>query len=197
MSKSKVFKSPTAVTIKARTSSITNAFFNGIIPVIQPRPDEIDDVLKQLGMTQETIECAYCGDKYSEWDHLHPLIENKNPSGYITEIYNLIPSCGKCNQSKGNKYWKDWMGSNAKLSPKTRNIKDWTERMNRIEKYDKWCEGKRTRIDFDKNCGATNLWEKHKKNLEDLISKMKEFQETSDELKKAIEENIDNLRTAK
>ena len=197
MNESKVFKSPNAVTIKARTSSITNAFFNGIIPVIQPRPEEINEVLGQLGMMQ-TIECAYCGDKYSEWDHLHPLIEDKKPSGYITEIYNLIPSCGKCNQSKGNKNWKEWMESDARLSPKTRKIKDLKERIERIQKYDEWCERKRTRIDFDKNCGATNeLWKKHNKNLEDLINKMKEFQETSDKLKKAIEENIDNLRTTK
>ncbi len=52
-----------------RTSSITNAFVNGIIPVIEPSEEEVDDVLNTLGMNRETICCAYCGDQYTEWDH--------------------------------------------------------------------------------------------------------------------------------
>ena len=42
-------------------------------------------------------------------DHLRPLVKDKEPTGYISEIHNLVPSCGKCNQSKGNKEWKAWM----------------------------------------------------------------------------------------
>lgn len=45
----KVFRMPAPVKITGRTSSITNAFVNGIIPVIEPTDEEIDDVLKHLG----------------------------------------------------------------------------------------------------------------------------------------------------
>jgi endonuclease I len=51
-----------------------------------------------------------------------PLVVDKKPTGYISEIQNLVPSCGKCNQSKGNKNWKLWITSEAKLSPASRGI---------------------------------------------------------------------------
>jgi hypothetical protein len=34
--------------------------------------------------------------------NLFLLVEEKEPIGYISEIRNLVPVCGKCNQSKGN-----------------------------------------------------------------------------------------------
>lgn len=113
-----IFKMPTPVKITGRTSSITNAFVNGIIPVIEPTDQEIIDALHTLGMTPTHIVCAYCGDTYSEWDHFHPLIKDKQPTGYISEIHNLVPACSKCNQSKGNKHWKTCgssTGQTAKL----------------------------------------------------------------------------------
>ena len=64
-----VFRMPTPVKIIGRTSTITNAFVNGIIPVIEPSDEEIDKALNVLGMTRDTICCAYCGDTYTEWDH--------------------------------------------------------------------------------------------------------------------------------
>lgn len=51
----KIFKMPTPVKITGRTSSITNAFVNGIIPVIEPTDEEIEDVLQTLGMDKEHI----------------------------------------------------------------------------------------------------------------------------------------------
>lgn len=59
-----IFKMPVPVKIKGRTSSITNAFVNGIIPVIEPTEDQIDEVLNVLGMNRDKIFCSYCGDRY-------------------------------------------------------------------------------------------------------------------------------------
>ena len=87
-------------------------------------------------MTHENFQCAYCGGVASEWDHLRPLVKDKKPTGYISEIHNLVPSCGKCNQSKGNKEWKTWMLSTARLSPTARGIKDISARVKRLEAYE-------------------------------------------------------------
>jgi len=111
---------PKPMKITGRSSSITNAFINSIIPVIPPTEEEVKEALSILGMSKERFECAYCGATASEWDHLRPLVMDKQPTGYISEIHNLVPSCGKCNQSKGNKDWRTWMLSDAKLSPKTK-----------------------------------------------------------------------------
>src|SRR6478609_11845284 len=107
------FTMPRPVAITGRTSSITNSFINSIIPVVVPTRDEVKCALKILGM-EERVDCAYCGDPYTEWDHLRPLVVDKRPTGYISEIHNLVPACGKCNQSKGNKSWKAWIQSTAK-----------------------------------------------------------------------------------
>ena len=124
-------------------------------------------------MTPETFQCAYCGGVASDWDHLRPLVKDKKPTGYISEIHNLVPSCGKCNQSKGNKEWKNWMLSNAKLSPAARGIKDIPERVNRLTAYE--ISKEPTKMDFAVIVGQ-DAWTQHQENLERVQSLMRESQ---------------------
>ena len=185
--KKDVFKMPKPVKITGRTSSITNAFVNGIIPVIEPESYEITDALETLGMTEDTICCAYCGDTYTEWDHFHPLIRNKRPTGYISEIHNLVPACGKCNQSKGNKEWKQWMLSDAKLSPHTRQIPDMEERIKKLDEYEK--KYRPRLVDFEAIIGK-EAWLQHWKNCETLHKMMYEYQDFSDKIKEKLYNSI-------
>ena len=159
--------------ITGRSSSITNAFINSIIPVVLPSAKEVKRALEILGLTAETFQCAYCGGVASEWDHLRPLVKDKKPTGYISEIHNLVPSCGKCHQSKGNKEWKTWMHSTAKLSPAARGIKDIPERVKRLEAYES--SKAPTRMDFAAIVG-TDVWAQHQNNLERVQSLMRESQ---------------------
>ncbi len=112
---------------------------------------------------------------------------NKSPTGYISEIHNLVPACGKCNQSKGNKEWRKWINSDASLSPKTRGIKDIEERVKRLEEYEKTFTPKK--IDFEELVGK-DLWEKHWDNHKKLLEMMEVCQETSDTIQKKIIESI-------
>ncbi len=183
----KQFKMPKPVKIANATSIITKTFVNGIIPVIPPAEEEIEDVLNTLGMDKEHIVCAYCGDKCTEWEHFHPLVKDKRPTGYISEIHNLVPSCGPCNQSKGNKHWKTWMLSQAPHSPKTRNIPDIEDRIAKLEDF----ENKYTlvKLDFEKIVGK-EIWEQHWLNCQALHDLMQESQEHSDKLRNIILEFI-------
>ena len=97
-----LFKMPKPMKITDRSSTITNSFINSIIPVIEPTNEEVKHALEILGMDQDSFQCSYCGIVATEWDHLRPLVMNKKPTGYVSEIHNLVPACGKCNQSKGN-----------------------------------------------------------------------------------------------
>ncbi len=179
-----LFFMPKPITIMGRTSSITNAFVNGIIPRIMPSAEEIKEALDILGMDSDTVCCAYCGDKYTEWDHFRPLIVNKQPTGYISEIHNLVPCCGKCNQSKGNKYWKDWIKSQAPLSPHSRSISDLELRIHRLEHFEVW--GEPIQVDFEKMLGE-DLWNEYWHNYEELMQKMKEIQKVSDKIRKVTQ----------
>lgn len=174
---------PKISTVSGRTSSITNAFFNAIVPVIEPTDDEVLEALGILEMDKDDIRCAYCGDRSTEWDHLRPIIENRAPTGYITEIANLVPACGKCNQSKGKSYWKTWMLGNARLSPANRGVADLTSRVTRLEKYESWREP--TWIDF-KAIVAPELWNRHQENWKRVVDLLKSSQELATEIRRIV-----------
>lgn len=174
---------PTPMKITSRSSSITNAFLNSIILVIQPSENEVKEALKILGMDLDSFNCAYCGSIASEWDHLRPLVMKQKPTGYISEIHNLVPSCGKCNQSKGNKEWRVWIQSNAKLSPKKRGILDLSKRISRLEKYEMW--GKPTKLDFAEIVGVDE-WNKHWQKWQAILDLMKDAQLHATSIKTSI-----------
>jgi len=175
-----LFQMPTPMKITGRASSITNAFINAIIPVVRPMDAEIAEALEILGMTEQTFRCAYCGDTVTEWDHLRPLIKAKMPTGYISEIRNLVPSCGKCNQSKGNKDWRTWIQSTAARSPAQRRIPDLERRIERLEAYEAW--GKPTCLDFAQIVGQ-ELWNQHQSNLQEIQTALCEAQKLAAQIR--------------
>ena len=178
---------PTSMTVTGRASSITNAFICAVIPVIQPTEAEELEALRILGIEPDDIRCAYCGDKATEWDHLRPIISNKEPTGFITEIANLVPSCGKCNQSKGKAYWRTWMEGRARLSPKTRGIPDLPERVARLEAYERWRQP--TKIDFAAVAGP-ELWERHRSNWQSVLELLKTSQELATEIRGIVARSV-------
>jgi 5-methylcytosine-specific restriction endonuclease McrA len=180
-----LFRMPTVMKITGRSSSITNAFINSIIPVIKPTSEQVKKALDILGMDADNFQCSYCGTTATEWDHLRPLVMNKMPTGYISEIHNLVPACGKCNQSKGNKNWADWMVSDANLSPKTKGVADLLLRIERLTAYENWEEP--TKVDFEALVGK-GQWEQHWKNCETIQHTMRYSQVLADKIKTKIVE---------
>jgi hypothetical protein len=170
--------------ITGRTSSITNAFVNSIIPSIPPSQDDVDAALAILGMSANEVRCAYCGDPSTEWDHLRPLVSDKRPTGFVSEIGNLVPSCGKCNQSKGNKEWSIWITSAARLSPKTRGVPNLDGRIARLRAYERWRP--KTPVDFEAMV-PKELWDQHWQNREKLVAAMRESQVLADRIREHVE----------
>lgn len=168
------FAMPKPVRITGRSSSITNSFVNGIVPVVRPTEAQIDEALEILGMS-DVVVCSYCGDTASEWDHLRPLVVGQQPTGYIHEIRNLVPACGKCNQSKGNKPWRAWMFSTAQHAPANRGVADLESRAERLEQYEQW--GDVTRVDFRAVVGE-ELWSEHWRNHAAILALMREAEKT-------------------
>ncbi|WP_207769980.1 HNH endonuclease signature motif containing protein [Microbacterium sp. TPD7012] len=186
-----LFAMPKPVRIMGRSSSITNSFVNGVIPVVIPSESEVREALHTLRMLEQ-ISCAYCGDTSTEWDHLRPLVEGQRPTGYISEIRNLVPACGKCNQSKGNKHWLTWMRSAARLSPTSRGIVDIEERIARLQEYESG--GVPTKIDFETVAGA-DLWERHWEHHKRLLELMREADADAQQIRIRVREAYDAQRT--
>src|SRR5260370_172272 len=180
---------PAVATLVSRKSSITNACVNTLIPQIVPSLEEIEQALKILGMDLADVRCAYCGDKMTEWDHLRPLVVKQRPTGYISEIGNLVPACGKCNQSKGNSSWREWMVSTtARHSPSARGKKDVAERIGRLEAYERWRPP--TKIhDFEAILG-TEEWAAYWRAWEKINADLRECQKVADDLRAKIEKAL-------
>lgn len=168
------------MSVMGRSSSITNAFINAIIPVVPPIETDELEALRILGMTPDNIRCAYCGDQETEWDHLRPIISNQEPTGYITELANLVPSCGKCNQSKGKSHWRSWTEGTAPRSPMTRGILDLKDRIARLAAYEAWRQP--TKIDFAAVVGP-EMWQRHRTNWRDVLGLLKKSQELASEIR--------------
>ncbi len=183
MPRSTPFAMPTAMKITGRTSSITNAFVNAVIPTIKPTDQEVEYALHVLGLDQNDLRCAYCGDKSTEWDHLNPLVQRQRPTGYISEIANLVPSCGKCNQSKGSHSWKSWIDGPARLSPKSRGVPSLQDKIARLEAFEKW--RRPTIVDFVAVV-TPELWQKHRDNHKKVIYAMQQSQETAEQIKTIV-----------
>jgi hypothetical protein len=177
------FRMPTPVKITGRSSSITNSFVNSIIPVISPTEAQISRALDILEISHTDMTCAYCGDRSTEWDHLNPLVANKQATGFISEIENLVPACGKCNQSKGNKPWRDWMVSGARLSPKTRRIADIDRRIKILGEYEK--RNKPSQFDFRSVVGSEK-WDAYWEDWHKVQDAMKDAQCLAEEIRLAV-----------
>jgi hypothetical protein len=178
------FDLPSRGRVDGRTSSITAAFFQAITPVIPPSDDDVAEALAVLGMTTGNCRCAYCGDPRTEWDHFRPIVKGRLPTGYITEIAKLVPACGKCNQSKGNKNWKECMLSTAARSPKRRGISDLGERVSRLEAYERWRDP--VCIDYAAIVGPER-WSHYRNLLDTAVTHLSEAQKVALELLAIIE----------
>lgn len=180
------FNMPSGTTITGRSSSIRNVFVAAILAVVPPTANEIRRVLSILDMTPEKLECAYCGSVATEWDHLRPLVSDGKPTGYATNIRNLVPACGKCNQSKGKSDWKTWMMGSAKLSPKSRGISDLKARVLRLEQYEQWANCQPLRV---QELVQPELWERYYRLQEEILTKMREAQGLALEIAKALKDS--------
>lgn len=181
------FQMPSVKTMVSRKSSITNAFVNAVIPVVPPTPEEIEEALALLGMDPSDVRCAFCGNKSSEWDHLRPLVLGRRPTGYISEIHNLVPACGKCNQSKGNKAWRVWITSKAKHSPTGRKLLNIADRIARLDVYECWRPP--TKVDFEAILGQED-WEKYWGLWASINKSLEQCQAVADMLRKRVGDHL-------
>ena len=75
--------------------------------------------------------CAFCGSpQVHRWDHLNAIRKDGE-----TVIGNLVLSCQRCDDSKGQRLFGDWIRSSASHAPKAHGTTDVEERAHRLEAY--------------------------------------------------------------
>ena len=106
----KGFKYPAADTIKGRTSTICRSMACTLVTREACTPEN-----EGIWLEFFNDKCAYCGAAATHLDHLYPLVQDRELTGYGTGPSNLVPCCGKCNQAKGNMHWEEFMRSSKCL----------------------------------------------------------------------------------
>lgn len=177
------FKIPTNSNLRSRTSTIDNAFVISITPWKNPTDIEVQWMLKELELDDQ--QCAYCLSKATSVDHFFPLVANKLPTGYITEISNLVPCCSSCNSSKGGKYWRDWYLSTDTLDRLISlgfSAEEYMQRLKILESYE---NSERTKLDYEKILGKEK-WQEYLDRKQKLYDLLKEDQAFCDDLLREI-----------
>lgn len=177
------FKMPVGGKITGRKSTLVATFYKSITPEFVPTKQQVADVLELFEMEND-CKCVYCGGNWSEWDHFFSIVKKGGgPSGYVTEISNLVPCCGKCNQSKGNNHWKEWIEGSAKQSPTTRKVLDLKKKIHLLNRFEK--TQKRRTIDYAKTLGAS--WDLHLSNLKIAVESLVTAEDHAMKLRSSIQ----------
>lgn len=184
------YQPPGGESIGARASAMRSAFVRSLIPNVPPSDLELAEAFSLLKLDAEDLRCVYCGDPATEWDHFYPVMRNGQPTGYLTRIQNLVPACGKCNQSKGNRYWKDWMTSSAPRSPATRGVKKLSQRIKRLQSFEAW--GAEATVDFETALGRDAM-KQHNDYLKQILNLMTEAETHSKALRSALLNELPNV----
>jgi 5-methylcytosine-specific restriction endonuclease McrA len=99
-------------TLVERSYDITPALLNTILKQlsIQFSQEQSRDVIRLLEckQTNGSLVCAYCSAPATREDHFRALIKDGEPSGFVNDAVNCVPSCKKCHDKKGLKEFELW-----------------------------------------------------------------------------------------
>jgi len=115
-------------TVMGRKSTFANAFASALAPHDVYVPAEVADAMRDLGQDPDAeLLCVYCGAEAATWDHVFNRVIKGDFSGHGHRVRNLVPCCRTCNESKGQKPWREFF--------ETRNPTDKEERIRRVEQF--------------------------------------------------------------
>ena len=183
------FKLPTKSNLKNRTSTISNAFAIAITPYIRPKDVEMDRFLEELQL--KNGQCAYCLGKANAMDHVKPLVTNGLPTGYITEIRNLVPCCSACNSAKGAQEFKTWYKSKKNVERLHNEGLTDDQIEKRFEILSEYVNKIPNPIDY-KTILGDELWQEFLERKDNMIKLLKENQSFCDKLNAIIKEKINS-----
>jgi hypothetical protein len=100
-----------------------------------------------------------------------PDSEASQGNWFFTEKANLVPACGKCNQSKGNKDWETWIRSSAPLSPHKRGVPNLEARIQVLQRFA--TQFRRHKIDLSE-IRKSEEWRQYEALREEIVQKLRD-----------------------
>jgi hypothetical protein len=111
---------------RRQSTSVTYGFASAVAPREQVDESEILQSLEMLGQDTEDVSCVYCGNPAQIWDHLFPIVKAGRQFGPGHRIRNLVPCCGRCSGSKGNKDFETWL---------PHSFENWKDTLEKLRAY--------------------------------------------------------------
>ena len=141
------------------------------------------EALSLLGMDDTNLRCSYCGQPATDFDHFRPVVKGRRPTGFATDVRNMVPACGPCNQSKGGQYWRDWIMGKSIGAQRTHD--PWREdRILRLEQFEKWSAHSPLNIDAIVGRGRMlAYWQR----LEQIKEEMQDAQAEADSIRALVQ----------
>lgn len=179
----KEFKLPNAPTFGSRKSTMAKAASDGIAPRIRPTQEEFESYQRYFPKKDNSYLCAYCGKKYDYFEHLRPLVIGGKPTGYGSDIYNLVPSCRICNERKANKYWADWMQEPIMIQEP-----GCEKRCEILKNFAEWGKNKVTHIDYESILNKIDpiIWANYINKITELETMLTSLHQIQLEIKEII-----------
>ena len=177
-------KLPARVKVDQLKSSIKRAFINTTILEIKPTSEEEATWRKYLGISPTAmaneIKCAYCGQHASHFDHFRNLTVGGYPSGYVTDIYNLVPCCNACNNSKRGENWRSWITGSTPNPPQQHlSADELAIRVKMLDCFEAWSNPIATRLKVLALVGKAE-WEQAEADIDAAISHLQAARKRSD-----------------
>ena len=179
---------PTKSDLNGRSSTISNAFAISVTPYIRPSEQELSNYYSDL--ETEEGQCAYCLGIGNGKDHLKPLVSSGMPTGYITDIHNLVPCCQRCNSSKGSKSFREWYKSSeniARLEKAGLTDEQIESRYTIICSFEDKIPGP---IDYESIVGK-ELWDEYKQRRLKLLQELNDNQKFCDRLNAIVMNSLE------
>ena len=151
--------------ITGRRTSLAHAFVHAIIPR-HVNPNEQKRLFELADINPG--ECVYCGTAATDSDHFRALVKAGRPSGHFHTSDNLVPSCGRCNQSKGAAEWRKWMTGNAPGSPTRRGVTDVAHRIERLSVFESEAKKAISSTATLRETAGSELWDAYWEKLEQI-----------------------------
>jgi hypothetical protein len=180
---------PNATTYSAKTSTITKAFADAIAPSRYPTQEEYDEYIKIFPLNEGAKTCAYCGGAFRYYEHFRPIVKDKQPTGYGSDIYNLVPSCNDCNEKKRGEGWREFMETRKKVAS---DISAHDERVCRLERFEEWGNERVIKIDYEELIGK-ETWKKYQEDRDRIHTMLRECHELQKEIRKSVAEHVKKL----
>lgn len=144
--------------IKNRDTTIINSISKCLADV----PDEeftATEAQLKYSLLNLDGKCEYCEiHRASTEDHLFPLVKNRFPTDACNDEWNMVPSCGSCNSSKGNLSLEEWIGKSTPSNPFHRMDDETRERcLTKLKEYQKVADLHRYRKIFKEDIQVQDI----------------------------------------